>query len=121
MKTIIAGSRDINDYSVLEEAINKHCKWTISEIFSGNARGPDRLGERYAKEHNIPLRVFKPDWSIGKRAGLLRNLDMIAEADALIALWDGKSRGTQHCFEEAKKAGLKVIIVKVNYWNNNAD
>ena len=31
-------------------------------------------------------------------------------ADALIAFWDGKSRGTKHMIDLAKRAKLKVRI-----------
>ncbi len=40
MKTIIAGSRTINDYNLLLEAISS-C--IITEVFSGNAFGIDRI------------------------------------------------------------------------------
>jgi hypothetical protein len=31
-------------------------------------------------------------------------------ADALIAIWDGKSRGTKHMVETARYRGMKVFI-----------
>jgi hypothetical protein len=39
-------------------------------------------------------------------------------AEALIALWDGQSRGTKHMIETARKKGLRCYVY--NYINNNA-
>lgn len=35
---------------------------------------------------------------------------MAEYADALIAFWDGKSKGTKNMIEEAEKRNLKVIV-----------
>lgn len=109
MKTIIAGSRDIVDYEVVKKAI-KESGFTISELISGGARGVDRLGESYAKENNIPIKRFIPDWDIGKHAGILRNQKMAEYAEALIAIWDGESRGTKNMIEEARFRNLNVYV-----------
>jgi hypothetical protein len=39
---------------------------------------------------------------------------MAKYADALIAVWDGKSRGTKNMIDEAKKLGLKVYVKIAN-------
>jgi hypothetical protein len=112
MKTIIAGSRTIEDYTTVLDAV-KQSGFTITEIVSGTARGVDRLGERYGEEHGIPIERFPADWDThGKRAGYLRNETMINYADALIAIWDGISKGTNHAINLAKEKGLKVFIYK---------
>ena len=110
MKTIIAGSRGINDYSIVRQAILES-RFEITEIVSGGAYGVDTLGERYARENNIPIKRFLPDWNkYGKKAGILRNQEMGDYADALIAIWDGKSRGTKFMIDYAKKKGLRVFV-----------
>jgi hypothetical protein len=112
MKVIIAGSRDIEDYNTLLAAI-KECPFNgeITEVVSGGARGVDRLGEKYARESNLSLLKFIPDWEThGKRAGYLRNTKMAKNADALIAIWDGESNGTKHMIETAKSLGLKYFV-----------
>lgn len=40
---------------------------------------------------------------------------MAANAQALIAFWDGKSKGTKNMIEEAKKVGL---LTAVKLYNN---
>jgi len=114
LKTIIAGSRNITDYSFVSDVI-KVSGIYITRIISGGARGPDKLGIRYAIDHKIPYDVYEPDWDkYGKQAGFLRNCEMGDNADALIAIWDGYSRGTKHMIDYAmnSKRILKVHIVK---------
>lgn len=110
MKTIIAGSRNIDLYSVLEDAV-KESGFQITQVVSGGAKGVDRLGETYASKNNIPLTVSLADWeAYGRKAGIVRNQEMAAYADALIAIWDGTSPGTKNMIDEAKKRNLKVFV-----------
>lgn len=115
MKIIIAGSRNIVDYELIKDAIKKSNTNTMAtEIVSGGARGVDRMGECWAKQNNIPIKIFLADWNqFGKSAGYIRNEQMAKYADALLAVWDGKSRGTKHMIDLAKKYGLKVYIYYV--------
>ncbi|MOA29428.1 hypothetical protein D3C78_1504400 [compost metagenome] len=57
------------------------------------------------------VKRFIPDWDgLGKKAGHVRNREMGDYADALVALWDGTSKGTAGMVEYAKKKGLKVYV-----------
>lgn len=110
MKTIIAGSRDIYDYEVVLSAV-KESGFEITEVVNGMARGVDTLGGLYGRSNGIPVKQFPADWdTYGKRAGVMRNVQMAEYADALIAVWDGKSRGTKHMIDTATKKGLKVYV-----------
>jgi len=114
MKTIIAGSRNIISFKIVKQVI-EDSEFVITKVVSGTARGVDRLGEEYAYNNNVPIKRFKPDWKTqGKRAGILRNIDMGNYADALIALWDGKSKGTKHMVDYATEKGLKIYVGRVN-------
>jgi len=93
VKVIIAGSRDL--HGPIDKAVTDS-NFTITEVVSGGARGIDRAGEEWAKGSGIPIKTFIPDWEQGKAAGIWRNTDMAEYADALIAIWDGKSKGTLH-------------------------
>ena len=114
MKVIIAGSRFFDDF----ELLNRKCSHLIGShtdvtIISGTARGADQLGELFAAKHGYPVERFPADWSkYGPRAGYVRNETMAKAADCLIAFWDGKSRGTSHMINLARKHGLKVRIVR---------
>ena len=110
MKTIIAGSRTITEYSIVLKAI-ENSKFKITEVVSGTALGVDKLGEEYAKENNIPIKQFPADWNRhGKKAGYLRNKEMAEYADAVVLVWDGKSRGTKHMYDLSKKYNLQGYL-----------
>lgn len=69
------------------------------------------MGERYALERGYSIKKFPADWNTyGKRAGYLINTEMANYADILIAFWDGKSKGTHHMINLARRANLKVDI-----------
>lgn len=122
MRTIIAGSRGITWQQHVSDAV-RASGFTITEVVSGAARGVDRMGETWAIINNVPVKRFPADWSRhGKRAGYVRNAEMAAYADALIAIWDGKSRGTRNMIDEATATGLKVhvAIVGVSSSGNEA-
>lgn len=116
-RIIVAGSRSFDDYGFLRSKLLFLLKNKIRsdvEIVSGGARGADCLGERFAKEHNLYLRIFKADWNrYGKSAGPIRNKEMGEYADALVAFWDYKSVGTKHMIDFAKEKGLDVRIINI--------
>lgn len=110
MKVIIAGGRDLTDYEVCLRGV-ENAGFDITEVVSGHARGADALGEQFAQETGLTLKVFPADWEKhGRAAGPIRNNAMASYADALIALWDGTSRGTNHMITQAQKLGLPVHI-----------
>ena len=120
LRVIVAGSRMFNDYDLLKNVLSDFVKHHGTEritIISGGAAGADQLGERYARENKILFKVFPAQWNIhGKRAGYLRNLQMMNYAievgnSYLIAFWDGKSKGTKHMIDNAKKNGMTVNII----------
>ena len=112
MKTIIAGSRTIVDKIFIKKAI-RNSKFIITEIVSGGARGVDSIAIEIAKEWSIEYVVFPAQWNIyGKSAGFIRNKQMAEYSDALIAIWDGESRGTLNMIETASKFGLEIFVEK---------
>lgn len=119
VKIIIAGGREFTDYAVLKNVCDHMLSIirTTSDvtIVSGGARGVDKMGERYAKEHDINLIVMNADWDThGKSAGYKRNQEMANVSTHLIAFWDGKSRGTKHMIDIAKRDNLISHVVDFN-------
>lgn len=114
MRTIIAGSRTCRNEAHLQDAL-AHAGWMPITVISGGAFGADQLGEFWARRKGIPIEVYKPDWNgLGKSAGYIRNREMADKAEALIALWDGKSKGTKHMIDIALEKGLVVLVWRVN-------
>lgn len=113
LRVIIAGGRDIHDYNLIIEAIEE-CQFPIATVVSGGAKGVDALGEKYAIETNKTLHIYEADWEKhGRAAGPIRNRKMAENADALIAIWDGKSKGTKNMIETATKLGLLVYVKRI--------
>ena len=116
-KIIIAGGRDFMDYNLLKEKTNKilqEKKVTHKiVIISGCARGADTLGLRYASENTFDVEEYPADWDkYGKKAGYLRNVEMAENANALIAFWDGKSKGTKHMIDIATERNLPIRVIR---------
>ena len=112
----IIGSRTFNDYNFAKQEINNilNSKYIIENIISGGAKGADKIGELYAIEYSIPIEIIKPDWSIGRHAGILRNTEIIKKSNIVIAFWDGKSKGTKDSINKAKKQGKILHIIEIN-------
>lgn len=114
MKVIVAGGRKFNNYNLLKTTLNNILSnKTDIEIVSGTANGADKLGERYAEQYNYHIKKFPAEWDkYGKSAGYIRNEEMAKYADALVAYWDGISKGTRHMIDLAEKHNLKVRVIR---------
>lgn len=109
MRTIIAGTRTITDYSKLELAI-QDSGFSITTVLCGGSRGVDALGEQYALANDIPIEYYYANWDAhGNAAGPIRNTEMANNAEALILVWDGVSRGSSDMLQKATTKGLKIF------------
>lgn len=120
MRLIIAGSRTFSDYGILKGETDSFVEHLRSKglldndeviIVSGGAKGADKLGERYAKEHGYKCEVYFPDWSEGNKAGILRNIVMGDTSDACIVFIVNGSKGSLHMANYAGKKGLFTKVV----------
>lgn len=82
------------------------------EVLVGDCpTGIDLFIREYFKQEGISTTVFVADWdNHGKAAGPIRNGEMTKHADLLIALWDGKSKGTLSAITCATQHGVPVKI-----------
>lgn len=114
MRVIIAGGRDFDDYDIAKKKLDFLLKDVKDiTIVSGGAKGADSIGEQYAINNKLSLIQCKANWNkFGKSAGYIRNKEMAEISHALIAIWDGKSKGTKHMIDIAKKYNLKIKIIK---------
>lgn len=109
MKTAVIGSRSLTCLN-----IDSYVPQEVTCIISGGARGVDTLAEDYARRHGLPFVCFLPDYErYGHRAPLVRNRQIVDSADTVVALWDGRSRGTMYTVAYAKKTGKKVFLYKI--------
>ena len=129
VRLVIAGSRSVGESvsrflagggrRVVARAIVGACPFERSDVgcvLSGTARGPDQWGERWAGElSSVGIERYPADWDAhGRAAGPKRNSEMAAEADALLAFWDGESAGTRDMITKARSAGLDVTVVRMD-------
>ena len=113
MQTIIAGSRNLEDYNLVIEAVSK-APWEPTVVVSGGAKGIDSLAEQWAVATGIPCEKYPANWKkYGRAAGPIRNKEMAEKAEALIAIWDGKSNGTKNMIALARKAELSIFVYRV--------
>ena len=118
-RVIVCGGREFNDrelcFSKLDQILPEY---ENPEIVSGHAKGADLLGEKYAKLHSLPLKVFPAEWKkYGRGAGPVRNRQMLQyaleEKPLIIAFWNGVSPGTKDMVRQAEDAGAEVRVVKI--------
>lgn len=115
MKIAIVGSRTFEDYELLRAFIESNLTdeelAAVEAVVSGGARGADTLAERYAAERGLQMIVFPAEWKkYGRRAGFIRNVDIIRECDVCFAFWDGESHGTKHDIELCDETGKPCHI-----------
>jgi len=111
MKVIVAGSRNVKKYSkVLEGILSSPHK--ITELVSGACpTGVDKLAEEWAEAEGIKIKRFPARWDKhGRSAGPRRNKKMAGYAQALIAVWDGRSPGTKNMIREALRMRIDTYV-----------
>lgn len=109
MKIAVIGSRNLH-----VENIGEYLPDDVTEIISGGAKGIDTCAAEYANSHAIKLTELRPDYRrYGRGAPLKRNLEIIQNADLVIAFWDTRSRGTKHVIETCAKLGIPVRIIEM--------
>ena len=113
MKIAVVGSRSLDDYQLVKSILEQY---TFSQIISGGAKGIDTLAEQYSDELGLikPL-VILPDWKQYNRgAGAVRNREIVDTSDFVVAIWDGKSKGTKISINHAKKINKPVFVWLIN-------
>jgi hypothetical protein len=77
------------------------------------------MGEDWARNKGVPIKrmpaVWYPDGPTGgfdRAAGFHRNTRMAQYADALLAIWDGRSHGTEHMIRAMNGIGKPVVVCR---------
>ena len=67
---------------------------------------------RWARDNNIPLEEFIPDWkNKGKAAGVMRNTDIVNACDRVLAFPSRNGKGTQDTIKKASKKQVITIFI----------
>jgi len=111
MRVIICGSRSLFPTLDVLNAAVEASGFDPSEVVCGCAEGVDQAGAAWAEAQGIPVKHFPANWKrFGRRAGPMRNTEMVAYAEGVIAVWDGESNGTRDTICKAREAGLQVYV-----------
>ncbi len=124
MKLVIFGSRPkylplgfslSMQVDLIASAVEKF-QLVPTEIVTGMAQGIDTAAIIYARNANLKIKPFRPDWDAEPRAaGFIRNKQMAMYADVGLGLQWRDSPGTQHMIEIMKS--LRKLCYTVNDGN----
>lgn len=125
MKLAIVGSRTYENFSTFCRIMGTHFYYMTNCppmnkgkdctcIISGGAKGADSLAKRYAEGTGVDYIEFPADWKKhGKKAGMIRNQQIVNACDMVLAFWDGTSAGTKNTIELAKRQRKPTFIVYI--------
>ncbi|WP_288084128.1 hypothetical protein [Xylanibacter rodentium] len=103
----IVGSRDCPPID-----ITLYLPFVPSTIVSGGAKGADTYAKEYAVKNDIPIIEYLPKYDrYGRKAPLMRNIEIVENCDYLLAFWNGTSRGTKFTIDYASKRGVPYKVV----------
>lgn len=114
MRVLVCGSRDFTNTGFVYETLDRLSKaWIDPVIIEGDARGVDRIAGYWAKKHGYTLLLYPADWSMGKRAGPLRNKKMLEEGKPDLVIAFPGEKGTANMVKLAKEAGVEVLEISI--------
>jgi predicted Rossmann fold nucleotide-binding protein DprA/Smf involved in DNA uptake len=111
MKIAIVGSRGYYNLDKVCDYVESLPADTV--VVSGGAQGVDLAAEMAAKRCGLKTEIYPAQWNkYGRAAGYLRNKDIVAAADKVVAFHDGVSKGTQHTINIAREMGKPLVIFR---------
>lgn len=120
-RVLVCGSRDWSDPMAIQLTLERlDAVHGIEAVIHGDCRGADRAAGQWARDTRwVSLLVFPADWErYGRRAGPIRNRQMITEGQPTMVLAFHpdleNSRGTKDMVRAAKDAGLPVYLFDAN-------
>lgn len=112
MKWSIIGSREFDDSQLFARVMREHLQ-PFDWVVSGGAKGPDAWAEQWSKDAELTRLIIPAKWALyGKRAGHLRNPEVIDNGDRVVAFWDGVSAGTKGAMEHAVRIGRPWMTIR---------
>ncbi len=109
MKLLIAGSRSIEDFD-----LSPYIPEDTDIILSGGAKGVDTLAEKYADDRKLSKIILRPRYRLYQKAApIKRNEELVALADKVLIIWDGKSKGTKHTIDYAKSINREIQVIQL--------
>lgn len=116
MTVLVCGSRKFNDQNLVNKVLNS-LPVKITRLVNGASKGVDKLSSLWAKQNNIELKEYPANWSLGKKAGPLRNSKMISSEKIDLVIAFPGANGTANMILQSTKASIDVLIVEINDQN----
>lgn len=114
---ILTGTKSFDNYRLFERKCNKHIAAFLQDsdsdeitILTGNDGFAEKMAQRYASENGFNLTVyqFNEDNDVFER-----NSRLVADADAAICFWNGRSTGVKTTIALCNKYDVDCKIIKV--------
>jgi hypothetical protein len=121
-RLLVTGSRDWKDVGVLTHWLDDAWHYLTDfvggevTLVHGDAHGADRMAQGVWLNWGLPVEPHPADWRLGRRAGYIRNAEMVSlGADLCVAFIYHRSKGATMCAGLAEKAGIAVRRYAINY------
>jgi hypothetical protein len=117
-KIVICGDRNWSDFTLIEQVIRQYPKTT--EIVEGDCKGADKIAGCVGRKLGYIVTAVSANWSLGLKAGFLRNLYMLNLCPSeILAFHDniGKSKGTKMMVNIALQRGMPVTVYSHHHPN----
>jgi len=117
LRILVTGSRDWDDQTTLYAAfaaIFLDAGNRQVSLVSGNCpTGADKMAEDLFEAMGYDIERYPADWSMGKRAGYIRNQLMVDTApDVCVGFVKNGSRGASMTVKLAQDAGIKTYVYR---------
>ena len=108
-RVLVTGSRDWRNGDAVVAALDAANPTVV--VHGGCPTGADAFAEQWCWERGVVQEVYPADWNLGRKAGPLRNKQMVDDgADLVLAFVRDGSRGASGTVELARKAGIPVQL-----------
>lgn len=105
----VIGSRDYAHLSDVDRVVSVLPLSVV--VLSGGARGVDSRATDTARYRGMTTYIAPAMWKrFGKGAGMMRNHDVVRNADLVVAFWDGVSTGTNASIAIAVQYGIPKLV-----------
>ena len=119
MRVAVVGSRSITDQAYVLDAILKisgDLRTSKVTIVSGGAKGVDSVARNIAEVRGMDFILFKPYHLVDSTAQyspkyfFVRNKQIADNADHVVIVWDGVSKGSEHMIKYCQKKGKDYTV-----------
>lgn len=118
-RVLVTGSRTWRQASVIFDALDSAYTGAMIVVHGACPNGADVIADmwtrmRHRQGWNVAVERHPADWDThGKKAGILRNGEMVAaDIDLCLAFIRDNSPGASHCARIAEEAGITTQIFR---------